>query len=170
LELVRFAFRPRKDTPNQIPVHSSAFAGVPVWLCMFKILIVENKTRLQRQRCISGMQGFHGFHPQNVSTGLLNSFTYNSKGNSLKTTSYFALIEKKIICYYQKKFKNVISVLLIKWCKRSKLYIVQPLCVCVCMFTDITLFLLLFLNCFTFFCFVFTLPSYFRGYAVLKMP
>jgi len=41
------------------------------------------------------MQGFHGFHPQNVSTGLLNSFTYNSKGNSLKTTSYFALIEKK---------------------------------------------------------------------------
>lgn len=36
LELVRFAFRPRKDTPNPIPVHSSAFAGVPVWLCMFK--------------------------------------------------------------------------------------------------------------------------------------
>ncbi len=50
LELVRFAFRPRKDTPNPIPVHSSAFAGLPVWLCIFKIRIEENKGRLQSDK------------------------------------------------------------------------------------------------------------------------
>lgn len=72
LELVRFAFRPRKDTPNPIPVHSSAFAGVPVWLCMFKILIVENKTRLQRQRCIAGMHVFMVFiHKMSVQVYLI---------------------------------------------------------------------------------------------------
>lgn len=50
LELVRFAFRPRKDTPNPIPVHSSAFAGLPLWLCIFKTRIVENKGRLQSDK------------------------------------------------------------------------------------------------------------------------
>lgn len=63
LELVRFAFRPRNDAPNPVPVHSSAFSALPVALHFLVSYSRKQSqtaaTQVKRRMCASGFYDFH---------------------------------------------------------------------------------------------------------------